>query len=235
MSRLIIENLEKVYKGAVETIAVRDFNLNANNGDIITLAGPSGSGKTTILLCVAGILEPTFGKIIYDNHVINNLPEEELTLYRRNNVGIIFQSFNLIDYFTIYENIAFPLWLANKSKKLIKKRVTTLLQELDIERYANTYPRFLSGGELIALGLAFRLALTMYMIRGKIPLLILDEPTPFLDEERRRKLVEITSNYLRKIPQVIIVSHDDELKDAADRVINVELMGGSSRVSYVEA
>ena len=94
---------------------------------------------------------------------------------------------------------------------------------------------FLSGGELIALGLAFRLALTMYMIRGKIPLLILDEPTPFLDEERRRKLVEITSNYLRKIPQVIIVSHDDELKDAADRVINVELMGGSSRVSYVEA
>ncbi len=94
---------------------------------------------------------------------------------------------------------------------------------------------FLSGGEIIALGLAFRLALSMFMIRGKIPLLILDEPTPFLDEERRRKLVDITTNYLRRIPQVIIVSHDEELKDAADRVIFVESQGGVSRVRYVEA
>ncbi|AIG97911.1 DNA double-strand break repair ATPase Rad50 [Archaeoglobus fulgidus] len=94
---------------------------------------------------------------------------------------------------------------------------------------------FLSGGEIIALGLAFRLALSMFMIRGKIPLLILDEPTPFLDEERRRKLVDITTNYLRKIPQVIIVSHDEELKDAADKVIFVESQGGVSRVRYVEA
>ena len=94
---------------------------------------------------------------------------------------------------------------------------------------------FLSGGEIIALGLAFRLALSMFMIRGRIPLLILDEPTPFLDEERRRKLVDVTTNYLRKIPQVIIVSHDEELKDAADRVIFVDLQGGVSRVRYVEA
>ncbi|WP_202319723.1 DNA double-strand break repair ATPase Rad50 [Archaeoglobus neptunius] len=94
---------------------------------------------------------------------------------------------------------------------------------------------FLSGGEMIALGLAFRLALSMFMIRGRIPLLILDEPTPYLDEERRRKLVDITTNYLRKIPQVIIVSHDDELKDAADRVILVDHHGGVSRVRYVEA
>ncbi len=94
---------------------------------------------------------------------------------------------------------------------------------------------FLSGGELIALGLAFRLALAMFMVRGKLPLLILDEPTPFLDEERRRKLVDITTSYLRRIPQVIVVSHDDELKDAADRVINVDYVGGVSRVRYVEA
>ncbi|MEM4540999.1 MAG: DNA double-strand break repair ATPase Rad50 [Archaeoglobaceae archaeon] len=89
---------------------------------------------------------------------------------------------------------------------------------------------FLSGGELVALGIAFRLALSMFEARGRIPLLIMDEPTPFLDEERRRKLVEITMNYLRRIPQVIIVSHDEELKDAADKVIMVEYRGG---VSYV--
>ncbi|ASJ02691.1 chromosome segregation protein [Thermococcus profundus] len=88
---------------------------------------------------------------------------------------------------------------------------------------------FLSGGERIALGLAFRLALSLYKVRN-LELLILDEPTPFLDEERRKKLVEIISSQLRKIPQVIIVSHDEELKDAADYVIRVENVGGKSRV-----
>ncbi|MFN3384187.1 MAG: DNA double-strand break repair ATPase Rad50 [Archaeoglobaceae archaeon] len=90
---------------------------------------------------------------------------------------------------------------------------------------------FLSGGELVALGIAFRLALSMFEAKGKIPILILDEPTPFLDEERRRKLVDITTDYLRRIPQVIVVSHDEELKDAADKVINVDYRGG---VSFVE-
>ncbi len=94
---------------------------------------------------------------------------------------------------------------------------------------------FLSGGELIALALAFRLALTMFLVRGKVPILMLDEPTPFLDEDRRRRLVEIVANYLRRIPQVIIVTHDDELKDAADRVIRVDFSAGASRVSHVEA
>ena len=216
MSRLIIENLEKVYKGAVETIAVRDFNLNANNGDIITLAGPSGSGKTTILLCVAGILEPTFGKIIYDNHVINNLPEEELTLYRRNNVGIIFQSFNLIDYFTIYENIAFPLWLANKSKKLIKKRVTTLLQELDIERYANTYPRFLSGGEQQRVAIAVALA-------NDPDIILADEPTGNLD----RKTADIVIDLLFKEAEehdkiLLLATHDERIINESPKVVNLE-------------
>jgi len=94
---------------------------------------------------------------------------------------------------------------------------------------------FLSGGELIALGLAFRLALSMFMIRGDIPLLILDEPTPFLDEERRKRLIEIMNSYLKRIPQVIIVSHDEELKDVADKVIKVELVGGISKVLEVVA
>ncbi len=88
---------------------------------------------------------------------------------------------------------------------------------------------FLSGGETIALGIAFRLALSLY-VAGSLPILILDEPTPFLDEERRRKLIEIMNNYFRRIPQVIVVSHDEELKDAADKIIRVSLQGSSSEV-----
>jgi len=92
---------------------------------------------------------------------------------------------------------------------------------------------FLSGGERIALGLAFRLALSLYLA-GEMSLLILDEPTPYLDEERRRRLVDIMQRYLRKIPQVIVVSHDEELKDAADKVIRVTLENGVSKVNEVE-
>ena len=112
-----------------------------------------------------------------------------------------------------------------REKKFRKERllVKVLYQgrEVDVD--------FLSGGERIALGLAFRLALSLYKV-GNMELLILDEPTPFLDEERRRKLIEIISQHLRKIPQVIIVSHDEELKDAADYVIRVTQVGGKSRV-----
>nr|3QKU_A Chain A, DNA double-strand break repair rad50 ATPase [Pyrococcus furiosus]3QKU_B Chain B, DNA double-strand break repair rad50 ATPase [Pyrococcus furiosus] len=91
---------------------------------------------------------------------------------------------------------------------------------------------FLSGGERIALGLAFRLAMSLYLA-GEISLLILDEPTPYLDEERRRKLITIMERYLKKIPQVILVSHDEELKDAADHVIRISLENGSSKVEVV--
>lgn len=113
-----------------------------------------------------------------------------------------------------------------RGREKVKVRVMYQGNEKDIS--------FLSGGELISLGLAFRLALSMFMIKGKVPLLILDEPTPFLDEERRKKLVDIMNGYLKRIPQVIVVSHDDELKDAADRVISVEFSGGASKVSVQE-
>jgi exonuclease SbcC len=113
-----------------------------------------------------------------------------------------------------------------KREEKRKEKVTIKVLYQGVERDIS----FLSGGELIALGLAFRLALSVFMIQGKIPLLILDEPTPFLDEERRRKLVDIMNRYLKKIPQVIVVTHDEELRDVADKVIRVELHAGVSKV-----
>ncbi|ADB57136.1 DNA double-strand break repair ATPase Rad50 [Archaeoglobus profundus] len=113
-----------------------------------------------------------------------------------------------------------------KREEKRKEKVTVKVLYQGAERDIS----FLSGGELIALGLAFRLALSVFMIQGKIPLLILDEPTPFLDDERRRKLVDIMNRYLKKIPQVIVVTHDEELRDVADKVIRVELHGGVSKV-----
>ncbi len=114
-----------------------------------------------------------------------------------------------------------------ESKKRAKVKIFVLYQGKEREI------SFLSGGETIALGIAFRLALSLY-VAGSLPILILDEPTPFLDEERRRKLIDIMNSYFRKIPQVIVVSHDEELKDAADKIIRVNLQGNSSEVSEEE-
>lgn len=130
----------------------------------------------------------------------------------------------------IFEEFTEGKYSGIKLKRVIeygKERLRIFVIHQGEERETN----FLSGGELVSLGIAFRLALSMFEAKGRIPLLIMDEPTPFLDEERRRKLVDITMNYLRRIPQVIIVSHDEELKDAADKVIALEYRGGVSIVA----
>ena len=214
--KLIIENLEKVYKGEVETIAVRDFNLSLNSGESATLAGPSGSGKSTILLCIAGLLEPTFGKIISNGKLVNAFTEEELVDYRRQTVGIVFQSYNLIEYFTVFENITFPLWIAQKSKKEIKERVELLLDELDISRYAQTYPRFLSGGEQqrVAIGIA---------LANNPQIILADEPTGNLD----RETADIVINLLFKEAQehkkiLLLATHDEKIIEKSKQVISLE-------------
>ena len=215
-SKLIIENLEKVYKQEVETIAVRDFNLEMGSGEIVTLAGPSGSGKTTILLCIASLLEPTFGKIIVNNKVVNTLNSAELIDYRRNTVGIIFQNYNLIEYLTVFENIAFPLWLAEKKKKEIETRVNELLEQLDIARYAQTFPQFLSMGEQqrVAIGIA---------LANNPEIILADEPTGNLD----RKTADIVFNLLVKEAKdsgkiLLLATHDEKIIHVSERVISLE-------------
>jgi len=213
---LIIENLEKVYKGAVETIAVRDFNLSLNSGDSATLAGPSGSGKSTILLCIAGLLEPTFGKIISNGKLVNAFTEEELVDYRRQTVGIVFQSYNLIEYFTVFENIAFPLWIAQKSKKEIKERVELLLDELDISRYAQTYPRFLSGGEQqrVAIGIA---------LANNPQIILADEPTGNLDRETADIVIDLLFKEAQEHKKILLLAtHDEKIIEKSKQVISLE-------------
>ncbi len=213
---LIIENLEKVYKGAVETIAVRDFNLSLNSGESATLAGPSGSGKSTILLCIAGLLEPTFGKIISKGKLINAFSDEELVDYRRYTVGIVFQSYNLIEYFTVFENIAFPLWIAQKNKKEIKERVDLLLAELDISRYAQTYPRFLSGGEQqrVAIGIA---------LANDPQIILADEPTGNLDRETADIVIDLLFKEAQEYDKILLLAtHDEKIIEKSKQVISLE-------------
>jgi len=213
---LIIENLEKIYKAEVETIAVRDFNLTVNKGEIVTLAGPSGSGKSTILLCIAGLLEPTYGKIIVNNKLINSLSFEELIEYRRHTIGIIFQSLNLIEYFTVFENIAFPLWIAQKKHKETNKRVESLLNALDINRYAQTYPRFLSGGEQQRVAIAVALA-------NEPDIILADEPTGNLDRETADIVIDLLMKETIEEDKILILAtHDEKIAEKSEIVVSLQ-------------
>ncbi len=215
-NKLIVENLEKVYKTEVETIAVRDFNLKMNSGEIVTLAGPSGSGKTTILFCIASLLEPTFGKIIVNNKVINTFLAEDLIAYRRNIVGIIFQNYNLIEYLTVFENVAFPLWLAEKKKKDVKERVNDLLDKLDIARYAQTFPCFLSMGEQqrVAIGVA---------LANDPEIILADEPTGNLDRKTADIVINLLINEVEESGKILVLAtHDEKIIHDSARVISLE-------------
>ncbi|UJG44594.1 MAG: ABC transporter ATP-binding protein [Candidatus Heimdallarchaeum endolithica] len=216
VKKLIVENLEKVYRSEVETIAIRDFNLEIKEGESIVLAGPSGSGKTTILLCIAAMLKPTFGKIIYENKIVNKLSREELIEYRCNKVGMMFQSFNLIEYMTVFENVAFPMWIAGKKKKEIKERVNYLLEELEIRKYEKTYPRFLSGGEQQRVALAVALA-------NNPNIVLADEPTGNLDRKNSDKVIKLLKKEtVEKNKILILATHDEKIIAKAEKVISLK-------------
>ncbi len=213
MNQIIIESLYKIYGGIVETVALENFNEQIKEGEIVAVAGPSGSGKSTLLSCVGGILRPTSGKIIVNGNDITKFPDKELVNYRRDSVGLIYQDFNLISEFTIYENIALPLLIAEKKNDFIRERVENLLGNLDITRYKKTYPQYLSGGEQQRVAIAVALA-------NDPQIILADEPTGNLDLEARENvlslLIEKADSYKKTL---VIATHDPFILEKVNRVI----------------
>ena len=213
MTQIIIESLYKIYSGIVETVALENFNEQIKEGEIVAVAGPSGSGKSTLLSCIGGILRPTSGKIIVNRNDITKLPDKDLVNYRRDSVGLIYQDFNLISQFTIYENIALPLLIAGKKNDCIQERVENLLESLDITRYKKTYPQYLSGGEQQRVAIAVALA-------NDPQIILADEPTGNLDLEAREKvlslLIEKAASYKKTL---VIATHDPFILEKVNRVI----------------
>jgi len=213
MNQIIIESVYKIYGGIVETVALENFNELIDEGEVVAIAGPSGSGKSTLLSCIGGILRPTSGKIIVDSDDITKFSDSELVNYRRDHVGLIYQDFNLIGQFTIYENVALPLLIAGKKNDFIQERVDSLLESLDIKRYKKTYPQYLSGGEQQRVSIAVALA-------NDPQIILADEPTGNLDLESRKKvlglLIEKAVAYKKTL---IIATHDPFILEKVNRVI----------------
>ena len=211
---LSINNLSKTFNRGKpsEVRAVSNFKLEVEPGEIVLMMGPSGSGKTTLLTMIGGLLSPTEGDIVVDNINISELAGNDLTAFRRKNIGFIFQSFNLLQNLSALENVL----TASFDQTDRAKRAKAILGRLDLQNRIDSKPNDLSGGE------RQRVAIARALINNP-KLILADEPTANLDKKighEVMRLLRLTACEEGK--SVIIVSHDERIKDVAHRVVYIE-------------
>lgn len=211
------EKLTKIYStGKIQVVALKNVALFIAEGRFIGIAGSSGSGKSTLLNLLGGLDTPTAGKIEVQGREISCLNREELALYRRYGVGMIFQSFNLIHSLTAAENVAIPLLFSGIVKRERKERASDMLQKVGLFPRINHRPSELSGGE------QQRVAIARAMI-NKPKILLADEPTGNLDSRTSREIVHILAELNKKQGiTVIMVSHEESLLyEFSDEVVHL--------------
>lgn len=213
MSLLTLEKITKSYDK--KTLVLKQFDLSINQGEMVAIMGKSGSGKSTILNIISGIEKADSGKYIFKGNEMSKISGDRMTVFRRENVGFVLQHFALIENHTIFKNIALPLYLEHKSKRLIREQVFTIAKELEIENHLNKLPKQLSGGE------AQRVAIARAII-NQPSLILADEPTGALDERTGLKIMEVFRQLHEKGHTFIIVTHDPGVADMCDRTIKIK-------------
>lgn len=206
--------LTKAYLDAgQEHLIFRDVDGTIQPGELVVLVGKSGSGKSTLLNLISGIDVPTQGEVFFDKVSLTNLSENERTLFRRKNIGFVFQSFNLIHTLTVFENLLLPLELNKLGNNPAREKVFQLLERLGLSDHATHYPDNLSGGE------QQRVAIARALIHDPAVILA-DEPTGNLDLETGQEVLAILDALVREQGKtMIMVTHSQEVVGLADRVL----------------
>lgn len=214
MSLLEVKSISKIYgKGNNAVHALKDVSFSVDKGEYIAIVGESGSGKSTILNIIGAIDIPTDGKVIISNKDLFTMTDSELTVFRRRNIGFIFQGFNLIPELTVEQNIIFPVLL--DYKKPDRKYLEELLNILGLQERKNHLPSELSGGQQqrVAIGRA---------LITKPSLILADEPTGNLDSKNSSEVISLLKESSQKYEQTIImITHSRSIAQAADRVLRV--------------
>lgn len=215
MELLKVENLTKKYgEGENEVIAVNNVSFTVSKGEFVVIVGSSGSGKSTLLHLIGGIDRPTSGKVYIDGKDIYTLTNDELAVFRRRNIGIIYQFYNLLPILNVEENITLPCDLDGKN--VDKKKLSDLLKTLGLENKKLNLPNELSGGQ------QQRVAIGRSLINN--PAIVLaDEPTGNLDSKSSKEIVNLLKESNKKYNQTIImITHNLEIAKEADRIIQIE-------------
>ena len=208
--------LEKTYElgnGKIEVL--KDINLQIPKGKFVVLCGPSGSGKTTLLNIISGIDRPTKGKIIVAGQDLTEKDEDFLSDFRCNNVGFVFQAYNLVSTLTVAENVAFPMEWTQKPLEEIEARVNELIKLVGLEHRENHFPSQLSGGEQQRVAFARALA-------NDPQLILADEPTGNLDAKNGQKIIQVLLLLKSQGKTVIVSTHDQQIIALADQVLLLE-------------
>jgi len=210
---IVARNLSKTL-GNVK--AINAVSLDVKKGDFLAIQGSSGSGKTTLLSLLSGLDRADAGEIKFDGEDITSMSEDKLALFRRKNVGIVFQSYNLIPTLNVLENIALPLFPDSRNKKEMLERAKMAAEMVWLSKRLNHYPSELSGGEQQRVGLA-------RAIINDPKVIFADEPTGNLDTETGRMIMDLLKK-LNKVKgiTVVMVTHDDGMAKEADRLIKIK-------------
>jgi putative ABC transport system ATP-binding protein len=216
MSALKLEKVRKVYQSGDDQIVALDHaSLEVGDAEILALVGPSGSGKTTLLSISGGLLSPSEGQVTVAGDDISGYDPKRLTEFRRESVGFVFQSVNLVPFLTARENLLVVADFDKRDKKKSSARADQLLGELGLDSRKSNLPGQLSGGERqrVAVGRAFM---------NEPALLLIDEPTSALDTKLGEQVMELIVNEVRaRETAAVIVTHDMRMTHYADRVLNI--------------
>ncbi|MFD1336729.1 ABC transporter ATP-binding protein [Oceanobacillus iheyensis] len=215
MEMLKIENLSKVYgKGDTAVKALDDISFSVDKGEFVAIIGPSGSGKSTLLHLLGGVDRPTEGKVFVDGTDMYELNETQLAIFRRRQIGLIYQFYNLLPILTVEENITLPLLL--DSHKVDQKHFKEIVDILGLQKRIEYLPNQLSGGQQqrVSIGRA---------IISNPSIILADEPTGNLDSENSKEIVDLLKMFNRTYNQtLVVITHDDRIALQADRVISIE-------------
>ncbi|WHY78474.1 ABC transporter ATP-binding protein [Neobacillus sp. WH10] len=215
MEILKIEHLTKMYgKGETAVKALDDVSFSVKKGEFVAIIGPSGSGKSTLLHLLGGVDRPTSGKVLVDNTDIYNLNETQLAIFRRRQIGLIYQFYNLIPVLTVEENITLPLLL--DEHKVDKKQFNDIVKILNLENRLNHLPNQLSGGQ------QQRVSIGRALISNPA-IMLADEPTGNLDSKNSSEIIDLLKMFNKTFKQtLLVITHDERIALQADRVIAIE-------------
>ena len=215
MAILETKNLKKIYgSGENEVHALDGVSISVEEGEFVAIVGTSGSGKSTLLNMLGGLDRPTSGSVVVRGKELMQMKDEQLTIFRRRNVGFVFQNYNLLPILNVYENIVYPIEI--DGSKVDKEFVKQIIHNLGFERKLKNMPDNLSGGQQQRVAIARALA-------TKPAIILADEPTGNLDSKTSMDVILLMQSISREFNQTILmITHNEEIAQMADRIIRIE-------------
>ena len=215
MQILISQNLCKYYGSGENMVkALDNVSVSIDDGEFVSIIGTSGSGKSTLLNMLGGLDRPTSGEVYVKNKKLSDMNDEELTIFRRRNIGFIFQNYNLVPVLNVYENIVLPIEL--DGTKIDKNYIQTIIKTLGLNEKVNAMPNQLSGGQQQRVAIARALA-------AKPAIILADEPTGNLDSKTGMDVISLLKVTSREFQQTIVmITHNEEIAIMANRMIRIE-------------